>query len=180
MPRVVPTIHILASRIYRPSGRVALIRAAARATLAQTQISSDAELSIRLGNDADLRALNKKYRGVDKPTDVLSFGGEQFNDGTARLPPHPSPLPHPSTGAQEEREYLGDMVISMERCAAQAHEFGHALDDELTLLVIHGMLHLCGFDHPNAQRRKTMWQAQDRAFAALGRPNPLRPGQFHN
>lgn len=167
------TIHILAPRIHRPAGRIACIRAAVRAALAQTQVSPDAELSIRLSDDADLRSLNKQFRNADQPTDVLSFGGEGFVDGVP-ISPHPNSLP------SRERQYLGDIVISMERCAVQAHEFGHALDDELMLLVIHGTLHLCGFDHPNARRKKNMWQAQDRIFAALCRPNPLKPGQFHD
>jgi probable rRNA maturation factor len=61
----------------------------------------------------------------------------------------------------------------MDRCAAQAAEFGHSLDDELRLLVVHGVLHLLGFDHMQRDRKRAMWAAQDRAFALLGRPNPL-------
>lgn len=169
MPAIKHAIHVQAPQRYRTKGRVAGIRAAAMAALAQAQLPQPAEVSIRLSDDAELRALNLQFRVVDKTTDVLSFGGEGFEDGrpTSR---------QPSAGPT----YLGDIVISMDRCTAQAAEFGHTPDAELALLVIHGVLHVCGYDHMSRARKKAMWQAQDRAFALLGRPNPLKPGQFHD
>ena len=163
-----PLIHILAPRIHRTAGRVTLVRAATRAALSQVQVPQPIELTIRLSDDDELRILNCDYRGVDTPTDVLSFGGEEFQDGL-----------HLRGGVHLDPCHLGDIIISMDRCAAQAHEFGHSIDDELALLVVHGVLHLCGFDHMNRARKKIMWQAQERAFTLLGRANPLKPGQFH-
>jgi probable rRNA maturation factor len=169
-------IHVSVRQRYRAKNRIAHIRAAARAALAQTQITSPFELSIRLSDDAELRTLNRQFRAVDAPTDVLSFGGEGFVDGRPRRASRSSP----DWRGRLSEGFLGDIMISMDRCSAQARAFGHSEDDELALLVIHGVLHLCGFDHPNAKRRTTMWQAQDRAFALLHRPNPLKPGQFHD
>ena len=95
------------------------------------------EVSIVLSDDAQLQTLNRDFRGQDKPTDVLSFEG-QDPDGV----------------------YLGDIIISMARCAEQATEANHSLDDELALLTIHGMLHLLGYDHGDDAEREAMWQVQ--------------------
>ncbi len=161
-------IHLYMRAAYRARGRTALVRRAARAALAQgCRLPTQVALTIRLTDDAELRALNRQYRATDAPTDVLSFGGEGYRDG------------QPSD-ACDAPAYLGDIAISMERCAAQAERYGHPLEDELALLVIHGVLHLLGYDHHTPARRRRMWQAQDRAFALLGRPNPLKPDQFHD
>lgn len=171
------SIHIFGKRVYLPKGRAGLMRDAACAALAQAQpLSQPVEMSIRLSNDAELHALNREFRGVNAATDVLSFGGEGFVDG------HANPIGQRRSGRDAgvmQPAYLGDIVISMEHGAAQAAAYGHSLDDELRLLIIHGTLHLLGFDHPNAKRRKVMWVAQDRAFALLSRPNPWQAGQFH-
>ena len=98
-----------------------------------------------------IHGLNRTYRGQDKPTDVLSFGGEGFVDGVSAPTPHPFPLP------QGVRVHLGDIVVSMERVAAQAQEFGHSEDDELTLMVVHGVLHLLGYDHATAEQERVMF-----------------------
>ncbi|MBI5235271.1 MAG: rRNA maturation RNase YbeY [Deltaproteobacteria bacterium] len=82
----------------------------------------DKELSLCLIDDEGIRALNKKYRGKDKSTDVLSF-------------------------CMADEVLLGDVVISIERARAQAEEAGCGLDEEMARLVIHGVLHLVGFDH---------------------------------
>lgn len=148
-------LHILGAVRHRAGGRLRLIRRAALAALAQAQPSNACEWSIRLSDDAEVRELNRAYRKLDKPTDVLSFGGENYRDGVRLLP-------------TSDLDYLGDVVISMERCAAQAAKGGHALEHELALLVIHGTLHLLGYDHDTRARKAVMWQAQARALSALG------------
>lgn len=172
-----PVIHIFGKRIHLPKGRAGLMRTAARAALSQAQpLPQPAELSIRLTTDAELQQLNREYRRVDAATDVLSFGGEGFVDG------HINPIGQRRSGRDAgmvQPAYLGDIVISMDHCAVQAAAYGHSIDDELRLLVVHGTLHLLGYDHMNAKRKKVMWSAQGRAFASLGRPNPLKAGQFH-
>jgi probable rRNA maturation factor len=161
-------IHIYIRAAYRGLIQRRWVRCAALASLAQAcDLPSLVECAIRLTNDAELQALNKQFRGIDAPTDVLSFGTEMLRDG--RLV-HKGKLPEPF--------YLGDIAISVDRCVAQAAQFGHDVTDEMALLVIHGMLHLLGYDHHCAASKRRMWQAQDRAFALLGRMNPLKPGQF--
>jgi len=146
------------------------VRRAALAALAQARdLPSAVELSVRLTSDAELQALNKQFRGVDAPTDVLSFDTAMLRDGR---------LAGKGTDLDSDPFYLGDIAISIDRCIAQSAQFGHPVASELALLVVHGVLHLLGYNHHQAGRRRRMWEAQDRAFALLGCANPLKPGQF--
>ena len=124
-----------------------LERAAAEALLGAG--SADADLTIALTDDAHIQALNRDFLGHDFPTDVLSF---------------PAGETDPDTGAL----YLGDVVISVSRAAAQAREAGHSLEAEAQLLVVHGVLHLLGHDHGEAQDRDRMWSAQAEILQRLG------------
>lgn len=92
------------------------------------QSASDLELSIYLTDDMELQRLNKIYRNVDSPTDVLAFAMREGEDADI----------HP--------QLLGDIVISVETAQKQASEVGHSLDMELALLTVHGVLHLLGYD----------------------------------
>lgn len=90
------------------------------------------EMTVCLASDARLRALNREFRGVDRPTDVLSFPSTVGGD------PDPEP---------DGRRYLGDLVISVAAAHRQARERGHSLARELKILCLHGYLHLLGHDH---------------------------------
>lgn len=173
-----PHIHLHIRAAHRAPGRARWVRQAALAALMQGRgLPVAVELTIRLTDDAELHTLNRRFCATDAPTDVLSFGGEGYRDGQPR---------RNSATTKEHGEgemppaYLGDVAISLERCIAQAERYGHPVDDELALLVIHGVLHLLGYDHQTPSRQQRMWQAQARAFALLGRPNPLKPDQFHD
>jgi probable rRNA maturation factor len=111
--------------------------------------SSESELSILLTDDARLQALNQKYLGIDAPTDVLSFPASETD---------------PETGAP----YLGDILISVPRAQAQAEAAGHPLEAEVQLLVVHGVLHLLGHDHADANEKARMWKAQAEILERLG------------
>ena len=111
---------------------------------------ADASLTIVLTDDAAVQALNRQYRGLDAPTDILSFPAEA-------LPP----------GLDEEAPYLGDLVVAYPYAMAQAEREGHPRMDSLSLLVIHGALHLLGFDHDTLTNRAVMWAAQDKALTAM-------------
>jgi probable rRNA maturation factor len=124
-----------------------LIVGAAERTLALENASGD--VAIVLTNDDLLRELNTRYLGVDAATDVLSF---------------PSGETDPDSGTI----YLGDVVISVARAEAQAKAGGHAVEAEVQLLVVHGLLHLLGYDHADAGGKAEMWAAQGRALSALG------------
>lgn len=129
----------------------AALRRAAEATLAQQGVTDPVELTLWVSDDATLQTWNRRFRGVDAPTDVLSF---------------PSGERDPETGAV----YLGDVLISYPRAAAQAEAGGHAVGDELTLLVVHGVLHLLGHDHATPEEKARMWAAQREVLRALGCP----------
>jgi len=177
-PTLNARVHLRVRAAQRAPGRAAWVRRAALAALTQGRnLPAAVELTIRLTDDAELHALNRRFRATDAPTDVLSFGGEGYRDGR---PVRDGATPGKRSDAAMSPAYLGDIAISMERCIAQAGRYGHPTDDELALLVIHGVLHLLGYDHQAPARRRRMWQAQERAFAWLGRPNPLKPDQFHD
>ncbi len=130
-----------------------LLRAAARQTLAAAGFSQEAEISLLLVNDAEIRQLNAGYRGKDAPTDVLSF--PLLEDGA---------LPQPGPGPV----LLGDIVISTERAAAQAQAYGHSYAREMAFLFIHGLLHLLGHDHElGPAQEKAMFSMQDQLIASL-------------
>ncbi len=126
-----------------------LLERAARAALEHETQSLDSELSIVLTDDARLHELNLNYLGVDAPTDVLSFPASETD---------------PETGAR----YIGDILISIPRAQTQAAAAGHSLEAEVQLLVVHGVLHLIGHDHAEAQEKARMWKAQAEILERLG------------
>ena len=130
------------------------LRTAARATLKRlgAQASQGAALALVITDDKALRALNRAYLGIDAPTDVLSFGGESPD----------------FVSAPDAEPYLGDVVISYPRAQAQAAAAGHPVDAELALLVVHGVLHLLGYDHIRSDDKAAMWEQQVRVLAELG------------
>jgi probable rRNA maturation factor len=127
----------------------AALKRAAQAVLAHCHTPAPAALTLLLSDDAELARLNAAYLGIDSPTDVLSF---------------PAGDPDPETGAA----YLGDVVISLARAQAQAAAGGHPLLEELRLLVVHGALHLLGYDHADPAGRARMWAVQAEVLAHLG------------
>lgn len=120
---------------------------AAQQTLAYEKAIGNATLVIT-GN-REIQELNRNYRQIDAPTDVLSF-----SDGE----------PDPTNGEL----YLGDIVISYSRARMQANEEKHPVEDEIRLLVVHGMLHLLGYDHTTLGQRKIMWAHQSEILTVLG------------
>ncbi len=103
------------------------------------------EVSVLLTDDATVRALNRVYRGIDRPTDVLAF--PQDGSGAARV--------------------LGDVVVSVERAARQARQVGHSLEREVALLVAHGTLHLLGYDDQTPAGARAMEIAQNRILERM-------------
>jgi len=126
-----------------------LIERAVQAALAYESQSPDSELSIVLTDDARLQELNRDYLGIDSPTDVLSFPASETD---------------PETGAH----YIGDILLSIPRAREQANAAGHPLESEVQLLVVHGVLHLLGHDHAQADEKARMWKAQAGILERLG------------
>ena len=116
-----------------PTGIRLLIRRCCHAVLQLENFEGSAEVSVRFVDNEEIRKLNKKYRNIDKETDVLSFPlGE---NGVYDI--------NPDTGAK----LLGDIVISMEKAVEQAKAYNHPLQREVGFLTVHSMLHLLGYDH---------------------------------
>ena len=136
-----------------PEGIEYLMQLAANALLEGQGISS-AEVSVLLADNDSLRDLNRRYRGVDEPTDVLSF-------------PAADDVIKPGT----EAGYLGDIAISVPVAAQQASAMGHEVIAELQLLLIHGILHLLGHDHMTEEEKDRMWMLQRHALEQLGLDN---------
>jgi probable rRNA maturation factor len=143
----------------RLPGAARLSAAAARAAVAGAgkPLPAPAELSIVLGDDALLRRLNRTWRGRDKPTNVLSFPAE---DDAAR--PEGAPL------------LLGDVVLAFETVAREARAQSKRLADHLRHLVIHGVLHLLGFDHARAADARRMEALERTVLRGLGVADPYR------
>ena len=112
-----------------------LIRHTILETLDYEGMENDAEVSVTFVDDNGIQKLNKKFRNMDKPTDVLSFPLLDY-EGESEEP-----------FFDELCHNLGDIVISLERAMAQANEFGHSFEREVAFLTAHSMLHLLGYDH---------------------------------
>jgi probable rRNA maturation factor len=112
-----------------------------------------AELSVLFTGSDHIQQLNRDFLGTDKPTDVLSFPAGVALPGMV-LPGMP--------------RYLGDIAIAVPVALAQAEAAGHGFLDEVALLVVHGLLHLLGYDHATPDEQAAMWQVQDAVLAELG------------
>jgi probable rRNA maturation factor len=123
---------------------------AAQQALLYAGQGQEAELTVVLTDDAQVQELNRQFRNVDAPTDVLSFPAGEVDLDTGNL-------------------YLGDIIISIPRAQAQTLAEGHSLEDELRLLVVHGVLHLLGYDHADEEEKVAMWAAQTEIIARLNR-----------
>ena len=117
--------------------------------LTRHEVEKGTGVTVVVTTDEHVRSLNAEFRGIDSPTDVLSFPAD--------------PLPDEIEG---EDPYLGDLVIAYPYTLHEAQEAGHDIADELVLLVIHGTLHLLGFDHDNEEHQDAMWAEQSEALAA--------------
>lgn len=138
----------------------ALCRRAARAAFAVAGLvpAAGPELSILLADDAEMRRLNRRFRGIDKPTNVLAFPGEDAG------------------GDEPGGRLLGDVVLGYETVCREAREQERLAADHLAHLVVHGCLHLAGYDHHEDADAARMEAAEGAALARLGRPDPYNPG----
>lgn len=141
-------------------GLDALIEDAGRALAARPRFSdlTSAEACVALSDDASVQDLNLRYRGKDKPTNVLSFPA--------------SAAGHPAGGA--EPRALGDLVLAYETLVREAGEQGIPLAHHLQHLVVHGLLHLLGFDHETEADAEEMEAIEVEILAGLGIPNPYQ------
>ena len=124
------------------------LQAVADTVLTATGTSPESEIGLQIIGDDPMQQLNLEYMGIDSPTDVLSF---------------PVPFQNPDTG----NPYLGDILISFPTAARQAEAAGHPVIEEISLLLVHGILHLLGYDHLTSEEKTAMWDIQDTILNAL-------------
>lgn len=137
-----------------------VVRAAIKASLSYMDFPEDVEISVMFTDNEGIHALNLEHRGIDRPTDVLSFpmfeydeegnivSDEQLEEG--------EPLP------------LGDIVISLEQAELQAEEYGHSSKREVGFLTVHSMLHLFGYDHMTEEDEEEMFSYQREILNEMG------------
>lgn len=117
------------------------------------------EVSIVLSDNAGIKELNRDYRGIDEPTDVLSFPQEELGEGEdvilQRTPDFEAPV------------ILGDVVISLQKAVEQAESYGRSLEREVGFLLAHGLLHLLGMDHETEEERRYMREKEEQILAKL-------------
>lgn len=121
-------------------------------------LPSNTEMSVTLMNNEHIHEINKKYRGIDKPTDVISFAMEEDGSEGDIILPEEFDLP----------KNIGDLMISMDKVKEQAEYLGHSTDRELGFLAVHGFLHLNGYDHMKAEDEKEMFGLQDEILDGYG------------
>lgn len=113
------------------------------------------EVDITIVDDEEIHILNREYRNVDRPTDVLSFALDEGEEDEPELIDGP------------EEHLLGDIIISAETAQRQGEEFGHGLEREIVYLAVHGLLHLLGYDHMTDEDKKIMRAKEEEALREI-------------
>ena len=152
------THQIIVSREKRGLGHreaAAEIKKAVKMALTAEGITEPCLVSVCLTDDEGIRGVNREFRAIDRATDVLSF---PFNELT--------PGAFDAAGCERDMEsgriLLGDMMISLERCAAQGEEFGHGFEREIQYLTVHSILHLLGYDHVDEGEKKRQMREREK------------------
>ena len=141
-----------------------LILRAAKCALKCEGVDCPCALSALLTDNEGIREINREFRGVDAPTDVLSFPLNELEPGKFDAELCET---DPGSGAV----LLGDMAISLERCQAQGEEFGHGFEREVMYLTVHSVLHLLGYDHVDeGEMKRAMRGREEEIMRSLGRP----------
>lgn len=124
----------------------------------------EGEVDLTFVNNERIHELNLEYRGIDRPTDVLSFAMNETGEDEPEI----------IYAASEDEELedvpyvLGDIIISVTRAQEQAEEYGHSLERELGFLFVHGFLHLLGYDHQDPESEAEMMSKQENVLAQVG------------
>ena len=127
--------------------------------LASGRLKQGGEIAVLLTDDAEMHALNRQWRGMDKPTDVLSFPS-----GQPKIP--------------EQPQYLGDIAISYDIAVKDAEALGRPVEAHVSHLLIHGFLHLIGYDHIEPEDARVMEPLEAEILAGLGWPDPYAVGPY--
>ncbi|CAM3106549.1 rRNA maturation RNase YbeY [Sporolactobacillus spathodeae] len=120
-------------------------------------LAGEIELSLTFVTNARIHEINRDYRHIDRPTDVISFALEEMGEDEVAIVPE-----------DDEPRVLGDIIVSIEKTKEQAESYGHSFERELGFLVIHGLLHLLGYDHMNEEDEKKMFGLQEEILSSYG------------
>ena len=150
---------IFDSEIDVPDGLTARMESVITAALEAEKVAIPCEISVLLTDDEGIHQINLDMRGVDRPTDVLSFPMFELEPG---VPPEGEDYLDPDS----ELCPLGDMCISLERAEEQAKEFGHSVEREICYLTVHSILHLLGYDHLGEGPMKAQMRGREEAILA--------------
>ena len=128
-----------------------LIRECVKTVLQCENVNVPCRVDVTITDNGGIQVLNKKFMRKDRPTDVLSFPSNE-GDALSAVPDG----------------FLGDIAISIDRAKAQAEEYGHSFERELSFLTVHGCLHILGYDHMNDEERQEMFALQDKILNDMG------------
>lgn len=148
-------INILVDEGVEADLELSWLEAIARKVLAAEDVGARTEMGLVISSGERVRELNRDYRGRDEPTDVLAFSAREEADGLPPFIPPPDGVLH-----------LGEVIISYPQALIQAEEHGHPLKKELAILLIHGLLHLLGYDHEKSDAERKM-QAREKELLGL-------------
>lgn len=144
-----------------PEEKIKLIEDVLNFAGSYLKLPENTEMSVTLMDNEHIHEINKKYRGVDKPTDVISFAIEE--DDTDEVP-----IILPEDEEFDIPKNIGDIMVSMDKVKEQAEYLGHSEDRELGFLVVHGFLHLNGYDHMKEEDEKEMFGLQREILDSYG------------
>lgn len=134
--------------------KINVLNSVIKETLSIENFSDNVEISVSIVTNAEIKEINKKFRNIDKETDVLSFPMIDFK--TEEIP------------NKNETIILGDIIISIEKALSQAKEYGHSIERELGFLTAHSMLHLLGYDHIEPNEEEIMFAKQKEILNKIG------------
>lgn len=138
-----------------------LIKRTCEECLKAEQFQYEAEISVLIVENEQIKEINKEHRNIDKATDVLSFPMTDIEGGKFNTPLK-------AYDFEDGNLILGDIVLSLEKAYEQAEEYGHSIDREIAFLISHGVYHLLGFDHETEEQEKVMMDKQEKVLAAMG------------
>ena len=141
-------LEIIIKSNFRKSINKSSLEKAYKSTLTFLNIELSPNVSLYITDDQEMMRYNLEYRGINSSTDVLSFNNEFIDLETGEA-------------------YLGDVIISFDTAKQQALEYNHSIEEELQFLVIHGLLHLFGYNHENEIEKKEMWKLQNKILESL-------------
>lgn len=171
-------VDIIDDQAYLAAGQEKLLHEVIEAAAKYLNLPEGIELDLSIVSNEEIQVLNRDYRGLDKPTDVLSFAltevSSEYDVDFAHLDLTEEAE---ETEDLEETEFedeeaipqhLGDIIISYPRAQEQAQDYGHSLDRELAFLAVHGFLHLNGYDHQTEEEAQEMFRIQEEVLTTYG------------